>query len=191
MHTSGEVDVTGLLQDARQGDPMALRQVLGLLYERMRFIAHRELRHEAIGHTLETDGLVHEAYLRLAGLDRIAWRDREHVLSMAARAMRRVLLDYAEQRRAAKRGGGATPVPLEEADAATLALDRHAGDLQALDEALARLSALNARQGAVVECRFFAGLSIEETADMLDLSPATVKRDWMVARAWLNRELGA
>ena len=126
MHTNGEVDVTGLLHVARQGDPAALRQVLGLLYERLRFIAHRELRHEAVGHTLETDGLVHEAYLRLAGLDRIAWRDREHVLSMAARAMRRVLLDYAEQRRAAKRGGGATPVGLEEADAAGVALDRHA-----------------------------------------------------------------
>lgn len=183
-------DVTRLLQVAGQGDAEALRKVLGLLYERLRVIAHHQLGREAEGHTLETEGLVHEAYLRLEGLDRIRWRDREHLVSMAARAMRRVLIDYAEQRRAGKRGGGAATVALDEADGAA-SVDRHADELHALDEALARLARLNPRQGDVVECRFFAGLSIDETAAALGLSPATVKRDWVAARAWLNRELSA
>jgi RNA polymerase sigma factor (TIGR02999 family) len=184
-------DVTRWLHVASRGDAEALRRVLGLLYERLRTIAHHELGREARGHTLETDGLVHEAFLRLEGLDRIQWRDRQHLLSMATRAMRRVLIDYAAQRRAAKRGGGAVPVPLEAAESAADAVDQHADELQALDEALVRLAKMNRRQSAVVECRFFGGLSIEETADALALSPATVKRDWMAARAWLNRELSA
>jgi RNA polymerase sigma factor (TIGR02999 family) len=188
-------DVTRLLGRASEGDPAALRQVLALLYERMRLIARGQLAREGAGrgggHTLETDGLVNEAYLRLQGLDRIRWRDREHVLSMAARAMRRVLIDYADQRRAQKRGGGGVAVALEEVGERLAAIDRHADDLHALDEALARLATLNPRHARVVECRFFAGLSIEETADALALSPATVKRDWLAARAWLNRELTA
>jgi RNA polymerase sigma factor (TIGR02999 family) len=182
-------EVTVLLQRASQGDGEALPQVLGILHERLRRIARRQLAGEAGGHTLETDGLVHEAYLRLQGLDRIQWRDRQHLLSMAARTMRRVLLDYADQRRAQKRGGGEVPLGLEHADV-SVAMDRHADQLAALDEALERLASHNARHAQIVEYRFFVGLSIEETAAALDLSPATVKRDWTLARAWLNREIG-
>jgi RNA polymerase sigma factor (TIGR02999 family) len=183
-------EVDRLLDRANTGDAAALRQVLGELHDRLRWIARDQMAREDPGHTLETDGLVHEAYLRLAGLERIDWRDREHVLSMAARTMRRVLIDYAEQRRAQKRGNGAVMLPLEDASAVA-AIDPRSDDLHALDAALTRLERLNPRQHKVVECRFFGGLSIEETAVVLDLSPATVKRDWMVARAWLNRELSA
>lgn len=183
-------ELTRLLGDASHGDSSALQRVLGLLHEHLRAIARRQLAGEDAGHTLETDGLVHEAYLRLEGLERIQWRDRNHVLAMAARTMRRVLIDYAEQRRAQKRGGGELAVTLDGADAeAAAAVDRDADALHALDEALVRLSELNPRQGQVVECRFFVGLSVEETAEVLGLSPATVKRDWTAARAWLNREL--
>jgi RNA polymerase sigma factor (TIGR02999 family) len=119
------------------------------------------------------------------------WRDRTHVLAMAARTMRRVLIDYAETRRAQKRGGGEVVVPLEHADAQIAAVDQHLDHLTALDEALERLAVLSPRQSQIVECRFFVGLSIDETAQALDLSPATVKRDWTAARAWLNHELSA
>jgi RNA polymerase sigma factor (TIGR02999 family) len=132
---------------------------------------------------------VHEAFLRLAGLERMQWRDRQHVLAMAARTMRRVLIDYAEQRRAHKRGGGEIAVPLDELEGTAVVVDRHADELHALDEALERLAEVSPRLSQVVECRFFVGLSIEETADALDLSVSTVKRDWTTARAWLNREL--
>lgn len=184
-------DVTRLLHSASDGDAVALQQVLALLHERMRAIARRQLAREGQGHTLETDALVHEAYLRLDNLDRIQWRDREHLLSMVARTMRRVLIDYAESRRAQKRGGGMIAVALDTVNVPVEVLDRHADELHALDEALARLAALNPRQARVVECRFFVGLSVEETAEALTLSPATVKRDWTAARAWLNRELRA
>lgn len=179
-------DITQQLDLANDGDPEAMRSVLALLYGRLRTIAHRQLAREAEGHTLETDGLVHEAFLRLLGVERVQWRDREHVLATAARMMRRVLIDYADRRRAGKRGGSETAIELDET---LVAVEEHVDDIRALDEALARLEAVNPRQGRVVECRFFAGLSIEETAGILGLSPATVKRDWIAARAWLNREL--
>lgn len=187
MLESGEV--TRLLHGASEGDAEALRAVLTLLHERLRGIAHRQLAAEQPGHTLETDALVHEAFLRLEAIDRVQWRDRQHLLAMAARTMRRVLLDYAEQRRAIKRGGGILTVPIELAEHAAAPIDEHADELAALDEALQRLAALNPRLAQVVECRFFVGLSIEETADALAMSPATVKRDWLAARAWLNKEL--
>ena len=182
-------DVTRLLHSASRGDSEALRTALGLLHDRLRLIAHRQLAGEAAGHTLETDGLVHEAFLRLEGLDHIQWRDRQHLLAMAARTMRRVLVDFAESRRALKRGGGGVVVGFDEVDSTALSVDRYADELHALDEALERLAELNPRQSQVVECRFFVGLSIEETAEALDISLATVKRDWLAARAWLNREL--
>jgi RNA polymerase sigma factor (TIGR02999 family) len=181
-------DVTQLLDLANDGDPDAMRSVLALLYDRLRVIAHRQLAREAEGHTLETDGLVHEAFLRLLGVERVQWRDRQHVLAIAARMMRRVLIDYADRRRAGKRGGGDMAVELDEA---LVAVDEHVDEIRALDEALERLESVNPRQCQVVECRFFAGLSIEETAGILGLSSATVKRDWIAARAWLNRELEA
>ena len=179
-------DVTRMLGSANDGDPDAMRAVLALLHDRLREIAHRQLAHEAAGHTLETDGLVNEAFLRLLGIDRVQWRDRQHFLSTAARMMRRVLIDYADRRRARKRGGGEVAVPLDET---VVIVDRHADELSALDEALERLERTNPRYCRVVECRFFAGLSVEQTAHALALSPATVKRDWVAARAWLNREL--
>lgn len=179
-------DITRQLAIANEGDPDAMRSVLALLYDRLRAIAHRQLRHEAEGHTLETDGLVHEAYLRLLGVERVKWRDRQHFLAIAARMMRRVLIDYADTRNAQKRGGGVVPVVLDEA---LLAVEENVDELRALDAALERLEAVNERHSRVVEYRFFAGLSIEETAAALGLSPATVKRDWIAARAWLNREL--
>ena len=189
--THEQGDLTRMLHRAAQGERSALHDVLALLNESMRRIARRQLAGEGAGHTLETDGLVHEAWLRLEGLERVQWRDRQHLLAVAARTMRRVLIDYAEQRRAKKRGGGELAVGLEAVDKVAAAIDEHAHELQALDEALLRLAALNLRQAQVVECRFFVGLSVEETAEALELSPATVKRDWTAARAWLNRELSA
>ena len=183
-----QTDITGLLGNANDGDPDALGRVLTLLYDRLRVIAHRQLAGEHEGHTLETDGLVHEAYLRLTGLERMRWHDQQHLLAMAARTMRRVLIDYADRRCAQKRGGGTIAAPIDEA---LVAIDEHNDDLRALDEALHRLEAINPRQSQVVECRFFAGLNVDETAEVLGLSPATVKRDWVAARAWLNRELQA
>ena len=179
-------DITRRLAIANDGDPEAMRGVLALLYDRLRLIAHRQLRHEAEGHTLETDGLVHEAYLRMLGVEHVQWRDRQHFLATAARMMRRVLIDYADQRKAQKRGGGEVPVVLDEA---LLAVEENVDELRALDAALQRLTAVNARQAQVIECRFFGGLSIEETGVALGIAPATVKRDWIAARAWLNREL--
>ncbi len=189
--THPQGDLTRMLHAASEGDSGALRQVLGLLHDRLRGIAHRQLAAEGAGHTLETDGLVHEAWLRLSGLERIQWRDRQHVLAMAARTMRRVLIDYAERRRAHKRGGCEIAVAIDAIHESVAVVDRHADELQALDEALSRLSALSPRQARVVECRFFVGLNVEETAEALALSPATVKRDWTAARAWLNRELAS
>ena len=142
---------------------------------------------ERSGHTLTTTALVHETYLRLVKIEQVEWRDRAHFFAVAARVMRRVLIDYARARRRDKRGGAPVQVPLSE----TLdGLVQQPDDLLALEEVLARLEARNERQCRVVECRCFAGMSVEETAAALDTSPATVKRDWAFARAWLNRELG-
>ena len=157
-----------------------------MVYSELRRIAHRQLKGERAGHTLNTTALVHEAYLRL-GLGRISWRDRVHFFAVAARAMRRVLIDYAEARRAEKRGGGAANVTLDD----TIAAPEHrVDDLLAIDEALNRLEQLDPRQVFVVECHVFAGMSLDDTAAALDISPATVSRDWALARAFLNRALG-
>ncbi len=156
------------------------------VYDELRVLAHRHLRGERTQHTLGTTALVHEAYLKLAALDRIRWMNQAHVLGLAARAMRRILIDYAVARRAEKRGGGLDAATLD--DALAMAASR-SDELIALDEALQRLALVEARLARVVECRFFGGMSIEETAEALGTSPATVKRDWTVARAWLNRTL--
>ena len=157
------------------------------VYEELKRVAHRHLRGELTGHTLGTTALVHEAYLELAKLDHVRWPGREYVLAAASRAMRRVLVDYAVARKAEKRGGGVIAEPLD--DAVAMAVSR-GDELLQLDDALQRLSTVNERYGRVVECRFFGGMSVEETAAALGTSPATVKRDWTMARAWLNRELG-
>jgi RNA polymerase sigma-70 factor (ECF subfamily) len=164
-----------------------LDDVFPAIYDELRRVAHRHLRGERSGHTLGTTALVHEAYLELLKLDQIRWHGRAYVLAAASRAMRRILIDYAVARRAKKRGGGASPVPLD--DALAMAVSR-GDELLALDEALERLTLVNERYGRVVECRFFGGMSVEDTAEALGTSAATVKRDWTLARAWLNRELG-
>jgi RNA polymerase sigma factor (TIGR02999 family) len=180
-----ESTVTELLRQLSTGRPGAADDLLPVVYGELRRLAHRQLTAERAGHTLNTTALVHEAYLRL-GLDRISWHDRAHFFAVAARAMRRVLIDYAEARRAAKRGGGAAHVTLDE----TVAAPHHRiDDLLAIDEALNRLEQVDARQVMVVECHVFAGMSLEDTAVALGVSPATVSRDWALARAWLNRAL--
>ncbi len=166
----------------------ALDAVYPAVYEELRRVAHRHLRGEATGHTLGTTALVHEAYLELARLEHVRWAGRPYVLTAASQAMRRILVDHAVARRAQKRGGGAVAVSLD--DATAMAATR-GDEMLALDEALERLAATNERCARVVECRFFGGMSVDETAEALGTSPATVKRDWTVARAWLNRELGA
>jgi RNA polymerase sigma-70 factor, ECF subfamily len=160
-----------------------------LVYAELRRIAARQLRGERFGHTLCTTALVHEAWFELAKLERIRWQSRAHFLALAAQAMRRVLIDYAVARRSQKRGGGCVREPLE--IDALVAVTERPEDFISLDEALQRLALINERHARVVECRFFGGMSIEETADALGSSAATVKRDWEVARAWLNRELCA
>lgn len=179
-------DVTEVLQRISGGDPGAVDRLLPLVYDELRALARRELRRERSDHTLQPTALVHEAYLKLARLDRLEWRDRAHFFGAAAGTMRRVLVSHARRKRAEKRGGGAKAVPLENV---VLAARERPDDVLALDEALARLADLDSRQAQVVECRFFAGMSVPETAEALGISPATVKRDWTAARAWLNREL--
>jgi len=178
--------VTEVLQRISGGDPGAVDRLLPLVYDELRAVARRELRRERSDHTLQPTALVHEAYLKLARLDRLEWRDRAHFFGAAAGTMRRVLVSHARRKRAEKRGGGAKAVPLENV---VLAARERPEDVLALDEALARLADLDSRQAQVVECRFFAGMSVPETAEALGVSPATVKRDWTAARAWLNREL--
>jgi RNA polymerase sigma factor (TIGR02999 family) len=172
---------------ARRGDRAALDELFPLVYDVLRRIAHRKLSSERSGHTLSTTDLVHEAYLKLVRLDRIEWQGRAHFLAIAAQSMRHILVNYALKRKADKRGGGLSNAPLTDESAVTGA---PMSDLLAIHEALQRLELIDARQSRVVECRFFAGLSIEETADALGVSAASVKRDWALARAWLNRELG-
>ena len=162
-----------------------LDELFPVVYEELRRVAHRHMRGELTGHTLSTTALVHEAYLEMAKLRHVNWPGREYVLAAASQAMRRVLVDYAVARKAGKRGGGAIAEPID--DAVVMAVER-SEELLALDEALSRLAADNNRYARVIECRFFGGMSIEETAAALGTSAATVKRDWTVARAWLNRE---
>lgn len=164
-----------------------MEDLLPLVYGELKRIAARQLRGERPGHTLCTTALVHEAWLELSHLDRIRWKNRSHYLALAAQAMRRVLIDHAVARRAHKRGGGRQPEPL--GDDPLVMVQGRAAELIDLDHALERLATQDERQVRVVECRFFGGMSIEETAEALGISPATVKREWTLARAWLNREL--
>lgn len=176
----------GVAQAADGAARVEVDDLVARVYRELRQIAHYHLRRERRGHTLQTTALVNEAYLRLAGLDQVVWRDRSHFLSIAARVMRRVLVDYALARRTQKRGAGGRQVPIDEA---VLQIEPRIDEVVVVDQALTRLEELDARLVRVVECRYFAGLSIEETADALASSPATVKRQWVVARAWLNKEL--
>jgi RNA polymerase sigma factor (TIGR02999 family) len=186
--TTASADLARLLRAASHGDRAAFDELFPLVYDILRRIAHRKLAGERPGHTLATTDLVHEAYLKLVRLDRIEWKGRAHFLAIAAQAMRNILVNYALMRRAGKRGGGREESALDEGLVVAEAPTR---DLLALDEAMQRLAVIDARQSRVVECRFFAGMSIEETAEALGVSPASVKRDWALARAWLNRELAS
>ena len=178
--------VTRLLQEWSDGDETALEQLTPLVHDELHRLAHQHMRREGPGHILQTSALINEAYLRLVEHPRIRWENRAHFFGIAARLMRRILVDDARKRNSAKRGGSLIQVPL---DKATSLADEQAANVAALDEALMRLEMIDARQGQIVELRFFAGLSIEETASVLRVSPGTVMRDWTFARAWLRNEM--
>lgn len=178
--------VTQLLRRWTDGDARALHQLVPLVYKELRQLAGRHLRHERDGHTLQRTGLVHEVFLRLSNDRPVQWESRAQFFSLASKLMRHVLVDHARARRADKRGGGVTLLPLEEADAAGTA---DTLDILALDQALQRLEQLDPQQSQVVELRFFGGLGVDETAATLGVSASTVKREWSCARAWLLREL--
>lgn len=184
-------DITRLLLDHAAGRPDAGEQLFPAIYDELRRIAHARLRDERAGHTLSTAALVHEAYLRMVDLSRVEWRDRAHFFAAAAGVMRRVLVDWARARTAQKRGGQDVALSLEALPEQGGAVPAPAptDDLLALDEALLRLDRLAPRQARVVECRYFGGLTVEETAEALGASPTTVKSDWRLARTWLYREL--
>lgn len=178
--------ITALLRAHATGDRRALEELLPLVYGELRRIARGRLRHEQAGHTLAPTELVHEAYLKLVPIRNVDWQSRAHFYAIASRAMRNVLIDHAVRRSAAKRGGGAHAVTLDEEGSSR---EEPLDDLIALGQALERLEQIEPRQARVVECRFFGALSLDETAEALGISAATVSRDWMFARAWLHREL--
>jgi RNA polymerase sigma factor (TIGR02999 family) len=181
-----------LLDELRAGDRQAFDQLLPLVYGELHHLAEQQRRHWSGDDTLNTTALVHEAYLRLAGQSTPAWRSRPHFLAVAARAMRHILLDYAKSKQRAKRGGGQHRVSLQEIESALNGsdpADAGAEALLALEDALRRLDEHDPRQSRIVECRFFGGMPIQDTADALGISPATVKRGWAMAQAWLYREL--
>lgn len=184
---SSQEGIPELLASWARCDPEARERLVPIVYGELRRLAHHYMRGERPGHTLQTTALVNEVYLRLAGIDAMQWRDRVHFFAMAASLMRRVLVDHARQRGREKRGAGLTIATLDD----NVAAPEPAVDIAALDEALERLAAVDPQQGRVVELRFFAGLSVEETAEALGISPATVKRDWATAKLWLYNELGA
>lgn len=185
---SSTSQVTRLLHAFGRGDNAALGNLVPLVYDSLRRVAHRQLRGERSDHTLSPTALVHETYLELARLGGVEWQDRRHFFAAAARTMRHVLVDYAVRRNAQKRGGDRRKVAFEEV---ILSSDDRLDDVLALNDALERLEEFDERLVRIVECRYFAGLTIEETAQTLDISEATVSRDWTRARAWLNRELSA
>jgi RNA polymerase sigma factor (TIGR02999 family) len=179
-------DVTSLLVAWSEGDEAALALLVPRIYAELHRLAHHHMRAERRGGTLQTTALVNEAYLRLVDTRRIRWESRAHFLGVAAQAMRRVLVDAARARGARKRGGAESPVVLDEA---LLAAPERSASLVALDDALTALASVDPRKSQVVELRYFAGLSVAETATVLGVSPETVHRDWRVAKAWLLREL--
>ena len=180
--------VTELLIKARSGDSAALENVFPLIYEQLRRLAQQQLEREPDGHTLSPTALVHEAYMRLVDYTRMAWTGRAHFMAVAAVAMRRILVDHARAQRSMKRGGTQHRVSIDSADLAT---EDRAEVLLALDEALDRLTQVDRRKAQVVECRFFGGMTEEETAEALGVGLRTVKRDWARAKSWLHREIAA
>jgi RNA polymerase sigma factor (TIGR02999 family) len=187
-HSPATSEITGLLIQWSNGDHGALEQLLPVIYDECRRIAARQLAREHRDHTLDPTALVHELYLRLVDQRRCSWKNRAHFYGIAAQLMRRILVDYARARHAAKRGGAATFVSLAAA-ADTGDDDTHVADVLAIDDALQRLARIDGDQVRIIELRFFAGLTVEETAQVVGRSPRTVKREWQLARAWLFREL--
>ena len=183
--TDRSATISQVLADWAAQDPTARDRLVPIVYEELRRLAHHYMNGERAGHTLQTTALVNEVYVRLVGIDRLQWRDRTHFFAMAGTLMRRVLVDYARRHGRDKRGGGVVVTSLDDHAVA-------AGpgvDVVALNDALERLAAVDPQQCRVVELRFFAGLSVEETAEAMGISPATVKRDWATAKAWLYHEL--
>ena len=185
---SSNGDVTGLLLAWGRGDEKALEELIPLVYEELRRLATRYLRQERPGHTLQPTALVNEAYLKLVNQRQVAWKNRGQFFAIASQTMRRLLVDHARKHHADKRGGGATHVPLERVEPSSMPREV---DVLALDRALERLAALDATQAKIVELRFFGGLTLEESAEVLGTSRASVVRAFRVARAWLERELSA
>jgi RNA polymerase sigma factor (TIGR02999 family) len=179
-------NLTGLLIEWRQGNKAALNQLTPLVYDELRRIAHRYVQRERNGHTLGTTALVNEAYLRLARQEKIEWQNRSHFFAVTAQVMRHILIDHARRRHFAKHGGAALHVSLAEAE---LMSPERARELVALDEALEELAHLDLRKSRVVELRYFGGLGLEETAEVLEISVMTVRRDWRAAKAWLFRRM--
>ena len=188
LMTPTSQEISQLLVAWGNGDQAARDELMPLVYEELRRLAHRYMDRERPGHTLQTSALVNEAYLRLIDQNDVHWQNRAHFFGIAAQMMRRILVDYARKRRYDKRGGGARTVPLDDA---MIVSDERAADVVALDDALKSLAELDPRKSQIVELRFFGGLSIEETAEVLAVSPGTVMRDWTLAKAWLRREMTA
>jgi RNA polymerase sigma factor (TIGR02999 family) len=179
-------EITHLLQAWSEGDRSALERLVPLVYEELHRLAHYYMARERPSHTLQTSALLNEAYLRLVDSPQPSWQNRAHFFAVSGQAMRRILVDWARSRQALKRGGEARPLELEEA---LVVADAPGADFVALDDALKALAAIDARKSEVVELRFFGGLSVEETAEVLKVSPETVARDWKFAKSWLRREL--
>jgi RNA polymerase sigma factor (TIGR02999 family) len=181
------LQITHLLKKWSEGNQEVLDKLMPLVYDELRRQASRYLRRERANHTLQTTALIHEAYLKLIDQNQVEWQNRTHFFAIAAQAMRRILVDYARERNREKRGGAAENLPLEEA--AFVVSEGKNVDLVALDEALTRLAEFDERQARVVELRYFSGLSIDETADVLGISNVTVRRDWNMAKAWLHQQI--
>jgi RNA polymerase sigma-70 factor (ECF subfamily) len=187
MPASSAHHVTQLLQDWSQGKDAALEELLPLVHQELRRLARRYMFGERPGHTLQATALVNEAYLRLVNSRQVNWQNRAHFFAISAQLMRRILVDYARARGYQKRGGGIPKVTLDEA---LMGLEEKGRDLVDLDDALKTLAGVDPRKSKVIELRFFGGLSVEETAEVLKVSPETVLRDWRLAKAWLTREMG-
>lgn len=179
-------EVTQLLVAWGNGDQVARDELMSVVYQELHRLAHHYMKRESPGHTLQTSALVNEAFLKLVDQRDVHWQNRAHFFGIAAQMMRRILVDYARSRRYAKRGGGAHEMSLDEALTVS---DERSAEVVALDETLERLAEFDPRKGQIVELRFFGGLSIEETAEVLAVSPGTVMRDWTLAKAWLRREM--
>ena len=186
MATPSTDNVTRLLLDWSNGDKSALEKLIPLVYDELRRMARQYMRRERPGHTLESTALVNEAYIKLIDCSRVGWQNRAHFFAVAAQLMRRILIDHARSRNYAKRGGGVRKVSLDEA---AILSEERAADLIAIDNALTNLAAMDPRKSQIVELRFFGGLNLEETAEVMGISSPTVQREWRKAKAWLLKEV--